>query len=196
MQVLVIGGGPSHKLHYDECKKFKGIIVACDRPAKALLQHGVIPNYIVTSEAAKELSSRDFFYLEETKKHDIEIIVSRETRHELLEAFKENGIKWSVYDPLETQRIEPTLIPNVGMCSLHWVRNVLKPDNIVLLGFETEGDEYTEFVFRCWQGAFWYWVEKWGDNYIINCSEGGKLYGKWKGIPVRSSTLKQINSSV
>ena len=189
-QVLVIGGGPSHMKHYEECKKFKGTIVACDRATKALMNHGVIPNYIVTVEAAKELSQLDFFNIEETKKHPIEIIISERTRHELTESFQKAKIKYTLYAP---RGFEPCRIPNVGTMAIHWVHTQLKPDHIVLLGFENEGIEYSEYTFRMWGVCFFGWVKEWTDkdgkpwDYIINCSQGGVLYSK----RIKRATLKE-----
>jgi len=191
--VLVIGGGPSHMKHYEECKKFKGVIVACDRAAKGIMNNGVIPNYIVTSEAAKELSQLDFFNIEETKKHPIEIIISEETRHELIQSFQKNKIKFSVYAP---KGFGIARLPNVGTHAIHWVHTTLKPDHIVLLGFENEGDEYVKRTFDIWETCFFGWVKEWTDkegkawDYIINCSEGGVLYNK----RVKRSTLSEINA--
>ena len=193
-QVLVIGGGPSHMQHYEECKNFKGIIVATDRATKAIMDNGVIPDYICTVEAAKELTQMDFFNLEETKKHPIEIIISEETRHELLEAFQEHRIKYTKYAP---KGFEPCRLPNVGMTAIHWVKTMLKPDHIILLGFENEGEEYDEYTFRMWATCFFGWVKEWTDkeslpwDYIINCSEGGVLYDK----RVKKSTLKEVVSN-
>ena len=191
--VLVIGGGPSHMKHYDEMKNFKGIIVSTDRATKEIMNHGVIPNYICTVEAAKELSQMDFFNIEETKKHPIEIITSEQTRHELLQSFQKNRIKYTKYAP---RGFEPYRIPNVGTMAIHWVHNKLKPDHIILIGFENEGNEYPQRNFDIWGTCFFGWVKEWTDkegkawDYIINCSEGGTLYSK----RVRKATLSEINA--
>ena len=190
-QVLVIGGGPSHLLHFEECKKFKGTIVSTDRAAKAIMKGGVIPNYIVTAEAAAHLSQLDYFNIEETKKHPIEIIISERTRHELIASFLKNHIKFTTYTPTG---FEPCRLPNVGLMAIHYAKNVLKADSIVIIGFEHEGDEYPEFTFRTWITCFWGWVCEWPDELIVNCSEGGVLYGMWKRRHVKKSTLKEVNS--
>ena len=187
-QVLVIGGGPSHLLHFDEVKKFKGKIVCCDRPAKAMTDNGINVDYVVTAEAEKTLAMLEFFDLPRLKELKTDVITSECTRNELLDYFSKYQIKNRPYIP---KNIEPTRLPDVGMTAIHWVKNELKPDNILLLGFEHVGEEYDEFTFRSWQGAFFGWVAEWPDGYIINCSEGGALYGKCRGKIVQEGTLKE-----
>ena len=192
-QVLVIGGGPSHMKNYEGMRKFKGTIVATDRATKAIMDNGVIPNYICTVEAAKELTQMDFFNIEETKKHPIEVIISEQTRSELTDSFKKNRIKYTKYAP---RGFEPYRIPNVGTMAIHWVHTTLKPDHIVLIGFENEGDEYPQRNFDIWATCFFGWVKEWTDkegkawDYIINCS-GGILHSK----RIKKSTLSEVNGT-
>ena len=174
-------------LHFDECKKFKGTIVATDRAAKAIMNGGVIPNYIVTAEAAAHLSQLDYFNVNETKKYPIEVIISERTRHELTEQFHKNKIPYRCW----RYPNDNYLIPNVGLMSLVFAKEDLKADKIIMIGMEHEGTEYSEFTFRMWTDRFWWFVRMWGDDVVVNCSEGGKLYGKSKGIQVQESTLKE-----
>ncbi len=44
---LIVGGGPSLEIHLDHVAAFKGTIFACEKSLKPLLEHGVIPNYLV-----------------------------------------------------------------------------------------------------------------------------------------------------
>jgi len=177
----------------EEIKKFKGIIVCCDRAARVLTDHGIKPDYIVTAEAERSLAMLEFFDLPLLKKIDVEVITSEHTRNELIDQFNKNQIKYTPYIPLN---IEPTMLPDVGMTAIHWAKTILKPDRIVLIGFEHEGDEYPEFTFRTWVGAFWGWVAKWPDEFIVNCSEGGVLYGICKRKSVKKSTLGEVNTSL
>ena len=189
-QVLVIGGGPSYKKHYEDYKNFKGVIVVTDVAAYNIIEHGVYPDYIVTAEAARELSEKNFFHIEETRKHKTTIITSYFTRHELLEAFSKAKIPYKQFDYPEGH----VVLPDVGLTAVVFAKEELKADSIVIVGFEHEGDEYPEFTFRTWIDRFWWFVWKWPDEIIINCSEGGKLYGTSKRKSIRKSTLKEINS--
>ncbi len=134
----------------------------------------------------------ELFDLPLLKKLHTQVITSEYTRNELIENFSKYHIKNTAYIP---KNIEPSRLPDVGMTAIHWVKNTLKPDRIVIVGFEHEGNEYPEFTFRSWQGAFWGWVAQWEDEYIVNCSEGGALYGMCKRVRVKESTLKAINST-
>ena len=185
--ILVVGGGPSSKKHYDECKKFKGTIVSTDVAARRLMENGVYPDYIVTAEAAKELTETDFFFIEETKKHQTMIITSPETRQELVVLFQKAKIPSKVF----TYPDGHTRLPDVGLTAVVFARVELKADRILLIGFEHEGDEYPEFQFRTWVDAFWWFVWKWPSDTIVNCSEGGKLYGMKKAVTIKESTLKE-----
>ncbi len=189
--MLVIGGGPSYKKHYDDYKKFKGTILSTDVAAHTIMDNGVYPDYIVTAEAARELSELDYFNIEETRKHPIQIIISGETRNELLESFTKAKIPYKMFRYPEGH----VVLPDVGLTAVVYAKEVLKADSIVIVGFEHEGDEYPEFTFRTWADRFWWFVRQWDDEFIINCSEGGVLYGTSKRKSIKKSTLKEINES-
>ena len=155
------------------------------------MDHGIFPDYIVTAEAARELSEKDFFYIEETKKHKTMIITSEYTRHELLQAFDAAKIKWKRFVYPEGH----VVLSDVGLTAVVFAKEELKADSIVIIGFEHEGDEYPEFTFRTWAERFFWFVRQWPDEFIINCSEGGVLYGTSKRRSIKKSTLKEINES-
>lgn len=175
--VLVIGGGPSHKLHFDECSKFKGIIVACDSAANILIENGIVPDYVVTIETEVSL---DFFDLEKLQEHNSKIITSEQTNNTLLMAFNESDIETICYIP----KYALSRLPSVGITSIVYARDELKADRIILLGFENEGTGYSKRTFLEWRDAFWGFVKEWQNregmswDFIVNCSEGGILYSK------------------
>lgn len=50
---LCIGAGESTKLHYDEIKQFKGTIISCERNLVDLLEHDIIPDYVLSIDGSE-----------------------------------------------------------------------------------------------------------------------------------------------
>jgi len=50
--ILCIAAGDSYKLHFEEIKKFKGVIISCERNLIPLLEHEIIPNYVVSIDGS------------------------------------------------------------------------------------------------------------------------------------------------
>ncbi len=186
--VLVIGGGPSYREHLEECRNFKGTIVCCDSPANFLIKNGIYPDYIITIETEVSL---DFFNIKEIKKHGTTIVYSAATKPQLIQKFKESQLKTKV----RVIRNEISRYPSVGITALVYTKEDLKADKILLLGFENEGEGYSERTFLEWRTAFWGFVVEWPQEYIVNCSEGGILYGKCRGKRVKRSTLSEVNAA-
>ena len=169
--VLVVGHGPSFKNDMEGIRRWKHTIVATDACLKDLLDEGIIPDYVVTSEASRQTCYLWGFEFDRIKKHDIKVIHSSITRNDVIEPAQKAGV-----DIKQFKFVEEVRCSNVGLFALNFCVHELKADKIFMVGMEHNGTEYDESVYRTWATDFWYFVRKWPKQIIVNCSRGGLLY--------------------
>jgi hypothetical protein len=169
--VLVIGHGPSFKNDMEGIRNWKYTRVATDVCLDDLLKEGIIPDYVVTSEASRQTCALWGFDPERLVKNGIKVRHSSITRNDVIEPNKNAGVDIKLFDFEEEVRCS-----NVGLFALNFCVHELKADKIFMVGMEHNGTEYTDYTYRVWATDFWYFVRKWPKQIIVNCSRGGILY--------------------
>ncbi len=153
MKCLVVGHGPSYT-DYDFIKNFDGKILAVDRCAKDLIAHDIIPDYQLwneTSEGIKDMLDEHMvieFALGEIKRK-MTIVYRGRT----LSAFINKVARFHL------NRIEydcegygnSNAITNVGLYSICFAGDILKADEIHLIGLDYgKSDKYIQPVYDNW----------------------------------------------
>ena len=165
--ILIVGAGPSYEENLDEIRKFKGKIMCVDVNFNNLGKNGIFPDYIATLEVYVR---PDFFNLDLLSNKPL-FICSSITNDSVIrkaEAAECPFIRWITHD-------EPRA-SNVGIFAVLFAKEYLKCDKICIIGFEHDGQGYQEDVYKYWQYDFWYFLQRWPKETIVNCSNGGALY--------------------
>ncbi len=170
--VLVVAAGPSYKRNYDNIRNFKGTVVMVDYIFNPLVMKGIIPNYVLTLESAKQNVSEKLFLDANIKKckGKTTVIGSSITREKVVKYFNRK-IPFRRFIWKEEPRCS-----NVGALAINFAKIELKADKIILVGFEHNGHKYPPSTYKVWQTDFWYFIRKWPKETIVNCSDGGALY--------------------
>lgn len=169
--VLLIGAGPSYRDNFEKIKNFKGIKVCFEVNLEAVVNHGVIPDYIMTMEIY--VRPDDFFKEDIVRecKGKSKVICSAITHQSVINRLVAVGIEHERWISPEEPRFA-----NVGTFGLVYAKQVLKADKIFLVGFEHDGVVENEKVYEYWVYDFWYFVHQWPKETIVNCTNGGALY--------------------
>jgi len=168
--LLIVGNGPSGTKNLEKIQAFRGKIGVVDSNFNRLLDYGIVPDYIFTLEVMVRPHFFDREYL--TANKDKMFLVCSSITHLSVERQAiAVGVPYERYIHPEEVRCS-----NVGLFGIHYAREKLKCDKIFLLGFEHEGDMYDPREYERWQYDFWYHIQKWPKETIVNCSDDGKLY--------------------
>ena len=182
--VLVVGGGASVTWENTELiRGFRGTIITCEISFRYLLSLHIIPAYVATLEkAVDEVHLPSDEDINQCRGRTT-VIASSLTRGNVIARLERCNVPVKRY----ITGVEPRL-SNVGLFAVHYAKEVLGADKIILLGFEHERSRdkfYPPHIFHEWIADFWHFVDQWPDHLIVNCSNGGVLYkdnvldGEW-----------------
>lgn len=171
LPALIVGAGPSTKEYLQGIGAFGGLIITTETMFNTLIEHNIIPDYVVTIE--KWVDPPVFFkseYLELCKGKTI-FVGSSQVRGVLSNYIRESGNQFITWiDALEPR------VSNVGLFGIRYAREELKCDKVFLIGFEHQSPNYPAEIIDEWIADFWYFVETYPKETIVNCSNGGVLY--------------------
>ena len=168
--ILIVGNGPTGTKNLERVQAFRGKIGVVDTNFDRLVDYGIIPDYIFTLEIMVRPAFFNREYL--TVNKDKMFLVCSSITHQSVE-------RQAVAVGIPFERFihpEEVRCSNVGLFAVFYAREKLKCDKIFLLGFEHEGDAYDQREYERWQYDFWYHVQKWPKETIVNCSDAGALY--------------------
>lgn len=169
-KVLVIGAGPSMYKKIDFARSFNGDIVVCDVIAEYLLEDGIKANYITTYEIQEGIELA--FFDPSLAKYGCTVVYNWKALPKLKNHLKKHGFKSTSFQSYRWERVN-----NVGLLGVRFAREVLKADEIYLIGFDHVGTQYTSRTYQDWLTCFEYFLTDEKDNCkIINCSGSGNLY--------------------
>ena len=170
--ILIVGAGPSGTKNLERLQQFEGKIGVVDVNFNRLIDYGIVPDYIFTLEVQIRPAFFNREYL--TKNNDKMFLVCSSLTHLSVERQAAAvGVPYERYKNPEEVRCS-----NVGLFGIFYAKEELKCDKIFLLGFEHEGDTYDPREYERWQYDFWYHIQKWPKETIVNCCDGGVLYYK------------------
>ena len=176
---MVVGAGPSFPKNYESIRNFPGKILLVDSVFNSCVRNGIIPDCVMTMESGKARKMIAMFDKEclEKCKGGTSMIVSPITKQQLVDHVK-NYMGYKKHFFYDKDGNEELQISNVGLFALLYAYRTLKADKIFIIGFEHTGKKYSEYCYREWATAFWYYVKKFPKGTVINCSDGGVLYFK------------------
>ena len=170
--ILIVGAGPSGTKNLERLQQFRGKIGVVDTNFNRLIDFGIVPDYIFTLEVQVRPAFFNREYLT-VNKDKMFLVCSSITHLSVERQAIAVGIPYERFINPEEVRCS-----NVGLFAVFYAKEKLKCDKIFLLGFEHEGDKYDPREYERWQYDFWYHIQKWPKETIVNCCNGGKLYYK------------------
>ena len=181
--VLVVGAGPSYTKNLEKIKNFKGKIICFEVNFNKIVDYGIIPDYILTLEiyVGEEFFKKPLLELCRIKST---LVGSAITHPKILQLARDVGVRSTRWISMEEPRFS-----NVGTFAINYAKEVLKADKIFIIGFEHDGVEENEFIYEYWKTDFWYFLQKWPKETIVNCTDGGQLY---YGDYILDSTLDSL----
>jgi len=171
--VIIIGHGPDWEKEASKIKGTKIPIIATEICSIPLMDMGIIPTYIVTYEEAYKTINEHLFDFKRIDKHGIQVIGSTITREWLDEEL--DKIEMDLY---RYTKYEAKTVDNVGIFSCMFAEDDLKADRIIMIGMNSwggipkEGNPYVN-----WYVHWRKYIAKLPAGMIINCTQGGLLYG-------------------
>lgn len=184
---LIVGSGPSYYKNIEFIKKFPGRIITSDALFIQALKDDIRPNHIMTLEVninkiLTRMYSPERELIESLDKKPT-FIASSWTSHptyNMLATHKLAAFMWRF--------VEEPRISNVGLFGILYAYHKLKADKIFLVGMEHDGKPYEQCVYDTWITDFYHFVRDM-KGMIINCSNGGVLYGE----DVIDSSLERLD---
>jgi len=148
--------------------------VAVEVIVNDLLEHGIVPDFVVTLEGSSTSITHMMFDIKLWKPHNrkITLITSSITRHDIIEKIV-NGADLSY---LKFDFVEEPRCSNVGLFATNFAITWLCADDVVMIGMEHDGTKYPELVYKFWVVDFMYFTKKWPKGIITNCSGGVLFY--------------------
>ena len=181
--VLIVGDGDSLSKNIEQIRNFKGTKIFCDVVVNKLVKLNIIPDYILTLETVVRTDMFKLKYLELCK-GKTKMICSASTSGYVTDQNTEVGLSFSRW----ISKNEPRFA-NVGTFSVVYAKEVLKADKIFLVGFEHDGVSENKNTYEYWCYDFWFFVNQWPKETIVNCTDGGQLY---YGDYILDSTLDSL----
>ena len=169
--ILIVGAGPSSE-DYNAIRKWKGKIACVDVMFNILCYYQIRCDYIIILETGVRPIMFEESYLEQCQ-GKAEFVFSSLIHRSLDDLANKHNAPFTRWKTPEEIRCS-----NVGLFAVVYSHDVLKCDKILLLGFEHVGDKYDQREYQRWQYDFWYFIQKWDKETIVNCSQGGALYYK------------------
>ena len=169
--VLIVGAGPSYERNLDKIKNFKGTVICFEVNFHNLFRKGIIPDYILTLEIYVR---PDVFLLEKYLsqcKDKTKVICSASTHKSVLKRCEVSNVPATRWISEEEPRFS-----NVGTFALNYAIEVLKADKVFIIGFENDGGAENKTIYEFWKTDFWYFLQQWPKETIVNCTDGGQLY--------------------
>lgn len=184
-KVLVIGHGPSYR-NYEFIRNFDGLRLAADISALDLINHDIIPDYQMWSETSEgvrdfidEFMPGEFIDMKECQvRKKMTVVYRSKVRPELVNRvgrFKMNSIVFDtdIYG-------NENAINNVGLYSIVFADEILKADEVHLIGLDMKGEDYLQSRFDSWiDAAKHYYRNKTSNMKIIDHSGGD--FPEYKG---------------
>jgi hypothetical protein len=176
----VVGHGPSYR-DYDFIKNFDGLILSVDITTTDLIEHDIIPNYHLYGETQKSVKAHlhkfmPDYYKEDRIKDKMTVIYREETTDCLPYRIDLLGLKSQIFN---AERYgNANAINNVGLYSIIFADEILKPDEIHLIGLDYSGGEYvTKEDLDVWinamiESTYHYYRNKSSNIPIIDHSNG------------------------
>ena len=145
MKVLVVGHGPSYN-DYDYIKNFDGLILCVDKSTPDLINHGIIPDYMLWWEINEGVKNIIDLCLPiyPKKVRDKMVVIYRFNMWDMfVDRIKRYRMKWEIFND--------KLPNNVGLYSIVFADKILKADEIHLIGLDYGGTkEYGDDVYTAW----------------------------------------------
>jgi len=173
--VLVVGRGVSYKNHIKEITEFPGETIFIDMVFHDFTKnYKFASNYVMTLEAHiyhQTYKSWTYYYRSYYKNKPTWVCSS--WTQERVKTF----IKSSKLDVIDYIDEDEPRISNVGLFAVVYAFKQLKADKIFLIGMEHAGNDNDQDIFDWWIVDFYHFVRKMPKNTIVNCTDGGALYG-------------------
>jgi hypothetical protein len=136
--VLVVGHGPSFR-DFEWIREFKSTILSVDFSGKELVEHGIIPDYILFSEINEGVRDNLHHTLPDMYDDmDITFIHRSDLNPKLIAVFDKRGLKHDTFMPTFNGQMA---VGNVGLYSIAYAHMVLKADEIHLIGLDYRGKD-------------------------------------------------------
>lgn len=143
-KVLIIGHGPSYN-DYDFIRSFDGLILGVDKSTPDLINHGIIPDYMLWYEINEGVKNMidSCLPIYPKKVRDKMVVVYRFNMWDMfVDRVKRYRMKWEIFND--------KLSNNVGLYSVIFADH-LKADEIHLIGLDYGGtNEYDDDMYNSW----------------------------------------------
>ena len=168
--ILLVAGGPS-LYEWEKIREFPGRVGCVEIVFDRSVRDGfVVPHFLFTLEVMIRPSFINREYMAKGK-DKMKLIMSSISHYTVENQANALGIPNERFHHPEEPRIS-----NVGLFSIVYAVEKLKCDKVFLLGFEHNGSEWDQREYERWQYDFWYWIQKWPKETIVNCDREGSLY--------------------
>ena len=139
MEVLVVGHGPSYR-NFEFIREFDGLILSVDFSGKDLVEHGIIPDYILFSEINEGVIDYIDHSLPQIYKGlDITFIHKAQLTKPVIKIMDDMGLRHETFFPAYNGKAADD---NVGLYSIAYAHMVLKADEIHLIGLDYKGTDH------------------------------------------------------
>ncbi len=178
--IIIVGHGPRWE---EEAIKIKGTkipIIATDICSIPLMDMGIMPTYICTYESAHKLINEKLFDFNRINKHSVQVIGSNITMEWMEKELEKIDMDLYRYDTYNAHDVS-----NVGIFSCMFAEEKLECDTVILIGMNCWETRVNTTLPAEKRNPYINWYVHWRkyisqlpDNYIINCTKGGLLYGR------------------
>ncbi len=178
MKCLVVGHGPSYK-DYDYIRNFDGIIVCCDISTHDLVENNIVPDYMCFFETQKAIRHNLYEWIPDSFRDDMvrdkmTLIYRLPITGALTYRIEMMKLKWDIFELNEYGDFHADNINNVGLYSIAFATDILKSNEIHLIGMEYRGmDNQGNNCSKKWiESAIWYLNNRKLTPNIIDHSNG------------------------